>query len=1142
MTTRKILATTIAEGRPCILVLGQESWTAGGRPDPVLNLFLEHLSRTRSAVPTWRDVLSLPISPEDLVWLTERFERNVVDESLEMALDLPWSAVFTSSIDPQTTRRLASRGRQPEPILAADHHPAVPRSTVRPPVYFLYGRSSDQHESARTPRSNAEVKRRNAKHVAPLLSRLEDTATVLGVIVIDGYHPERDWLGLDELFGSIPVNQGLKVLWFGIERVPDHELVKELERGGSLFWEARRLGAVVAEMEAHGELLTAPRQFTSGRGIVSLGGDRILEVPPTLRLRVEASAAIVDDDWMDPPTPLVPNANAEAFQRFHGDPGGPRGLIEGILRGFTIERPFERKLRDRVDAQLARRNELDRVVLLHGQSGTGKTLACARLVMSLRRGRMLPVLFAFGHVPPVTDVDDFGLLAEKSGASATVVVCDANAGPGPYIKLAEGLASRGRRMLIVGTSYRLEDATRLPVDLIEAHSEADDNERTEVVELVKKNVDGAEVALKVLREEDGASVFALLYRVLAYGRERLVSGVSGEARSNEDVVRLRSRVRLPRVATQLAQALVTAGLHPGGLLVFEDEVGDVFGRDAPGRLIDLVMAVGRLGLFVPLSLVMRTLRAQVADLAFSEIASLFHEIDLFRWKYDDEGSELLIGPRLQLEAELIAKRRLGGWRAMVQCILDLIENVRPFAVDGGVERDFLFEVLKKMDRRGPRGDELAGGYLSIAEGLTRLRKTHGLDDVSLILKESGFRRDYLYVHMNDEVLTGLERDRILNDARAIVDDTIRRIEAGETRSSPRARRDLFVERAALYGYLAVGHATRGAKPDEVWADYQAARAASRKAISLAPNYYPYDVGLWTTADLLSTRTTTRLSAAQEAELRADLYVLLDRLSVDDVTSDQTEQYLRRRDQVGKLLGDEALSVEARAAIKNMNPALAAYLEAREIAAPVFVKRGEAPSVHARTSAAKALIVLRKEREITRQDARCLSLQLELEWTSATGERLLRGERRPVPASPSTRDELFSLVTELKAQNGDVLDFRLRFLHAVLLWVRGDVRAAELEWRALGRETDLVVRGRAHRRLFLASEDGRPRSFRGRLTRQKPNGNWVVEVDSLRGSVDLLASDFRGTQFVAGHAPPEFTIAFNYLGPIADPLERYRGRS
>lgn len=1141
MTTRGILANTIAEGRPCVLILGQDAWSAGDRPDPVLELFLAHLSRAQSQPPTWRAALTTPVSAEDLAWLTERFERNVVDESLEMALDLPWSAVFTSSIDPQTTRRLESRGRQPEPILAAAHHPAVPRSTVRPPVYFLYGRSSDQHDAARPPRSNVELKRRNAKHVAPLLSRLEDTTTVLGTIVIDGYVPEHDWLELDELFGAIPVGQGLKVLWFGVERAPEHELVKELELGGSLFFEARRLGAVVAEMEARGELASV-RQFRSGREIVSIGGDKIIDVPPALRLRVEASAAIVDDDWLDSPSPLAPLARAEAFQRFHGDPGSPRGLVEGILRGFAIERPFEQKLRERIDAQLSRRNELDRVVLVHGQSGTGKTLACARLVTSLRRARKLPVLFAVGRVPLATDVDEFGLLAEQSGAPATVVVCDANTGPGQYIKLAEALASRGRRTLVIGTSYRLEDAGRLPVELVEAHADADENERNEVVELVKKHVPGPDIVLKVLREEEGASVFALLYRVLAYGRERLVSGVSGEARANEDVVRERARARPPRIATQLASALVNAGLHGGELPMFEGEVDAVFGRDAPGRLIDLVMTVGRLGLFVPLSLVMRALRTRTSDLEFSEIAMVFHELDLFRWKHDEEGSELLIGPRLQLEAELLTRRRLGGWRPEVQCMLELIDDVRPFGVDGATERRFLFDLLHKVDRRGPRGDELAGGYLSIAEALTKLRKTHGMDDVSLILKESGFRRDYLYAYMNDEGLSGAERDRILNDARAAVDDAIRRIDLGELKSSSRARRDLFVERAALYGYLAVGHATRGAKPDEVWADYQAARAASRQAISLAPNYYPYDVGLWTTADLLSNRNATRLTEAQQAELRADVYTLLDQLSVDDVTSDQSLQYLKRRDQVGKLLGDEVLSAEARAAIKDMNPSLATYLEAREIAARIFVKKDEELSAAARTSAAEALLILRRAGEIARQDARCLWLQLELEWTAATGERLLRGERRPLPAGAATRDELFRLVTALKAQNGGVLDFRLRFLEALLLWVGGDVKAAELEWRALGRESDLEVRGRTRRRLFIAGEDGSPTRFTGRLTRQKPNANWVVEVDSLRGSVDLLATDFRGTQLAAGRAPPEFAIAFNYLGPIADPLDRYKGRS
>lgn len=1139
MTTREILASTIAENRPCVLVLGQDACRIADCSDAVLDLFLSHLSRPRSEPRTWRTALTAPVTDEDLAWLTERFERNVVAESLEMALDLPWSAVFTSSIDPRITARLESRGRQPDPILASDHYPTVPRSTVRLPVYFLYGRSSDQHESARPPRSNAELKRRNARHVAPLLSRLEDTATVLGTIVIDGYLPESDWLELDDLFGAIRVGGGPKVLWFGVERAPQHDLVKELEREGSLFFEPRRLGAVVAELEARGEL-TSIQRFRSGREIVSLGGDKILDVPPALRLRVEASAAIVDDDWTEQPVPLAQPARAEAFQQFHGNLGSPRGLVEGIMRGFAIERPFEQRLRERIDTQLARRSELDRVVLLHGQSGTGKTLACARLVTRLR-ARRLPVLFAVGRVPLATDVDAFGLLAENSGAPATVVVCDANAGPGLYMKLAEALASRGRRTLVVGTSYRLEDAGRLPIELVEAHAEADTDERNEVVELVKKHVPTTDVALKTLREEDGASVFALLYRVLAYGRERLVSGVTGEARANEDVVRKRTRARRSPIATQLAQALVTAGRHSGELPMFDGEIDALFGHDAPGRLIDLIMVVGRLGLFVPLSLVMRTLRAQATNLEFSEIAAIFHELDLFRWKHDEEGSELLIGPRLQLEAEVIAKRRLGGWHREVQCILDLVENVRPFGVDGGTERRFLFDLLYQVDRRGPRGDELAGGYLSIAEALTKLRVSHGFDDVSLILKESGFRRDYLYVHMN-EPPSSAERDRILNDARIAVDDAIRRADLGEVKLSPRGRRDLFVERAALYGYLAVGHAMHGAKPDEVWADYQAARAASRKAISLAPDYHPYDVGLWTTADLLSSRVATRLGATQEAELRADLYMLLDQLSVDDVRSDQTIQYLRRREQVGKLLGDQALSSEARAAIKRENPAVATYLEAREIAATLFVKKGEELGEAACTKADEALQILRKAGNISGQDGRCLSLQLELEWISATGERLLGGERRPLPVEVARRNELYRLVTAIKAQNGGVLDFRLRFLEAVLLWVAGNVKAADLEWRTLGRETDLEVRGRTHRRLFIACEDGSPRRFRGRLLRQKPNENWVVEVDSLRGSVNLLATDFRGVQLSAGRATPEFAIAFNYLNPVADPLDRYKGRS
>ena len=134
--------------------------------------------------------------------------------------------------------------------------------------------------------------------------------------------------------------------------------------------------------------------------------------------------------------------------------GGPRLLVEGTRRAFAIERDFEGQLLSQVSAALADHSRLDSPIVLEGQSGTGKSVALARLVAKVREDKAAAVLYAIDRIPQSQEVSDFCEDAERSHARVTLIVCDANADVDGYDELLSGLRSRGRRVVVVGSQYR----------------------------------------------------------------------------------------------------------------------------------------------------------------------------------------------------------------------------------------------------------------------------------------------------------------------------------------------------------------------------------------------------------------------------------------------------------------------------------------------------------------------------------------------------------------------------------------------------------------------------------------------------------------------------------------------------------------
>ena len=1146
----EILTDTLREKRPLVLFAGQN---LDSSHDAILGALLDRFGCV-DRNSGWLAVLEQSISASDMAWISERFDRSVPSAAASLIFDVAWSAVFTSSIDPQFARRFETRGRQPESVLSRDIWARVPRSRSRPSVHYLLGKSDETVEDARAPWGQSDLTRRLIRHATELLNRIAETATARGLVVISGYYPDKDWMPIDSLLAPLS-ETGPRVLWFGCLGKPDSTLFAEMIQQKSLIATTTTLSSAISQLELRGVIDIEGSAAPDEPGLVSIADGAAFDITPALRLRVEASAAIVDDGWTEEPEPLGEMELEEAFRRFHSTPGNFRLLVEGVSRGFAVEREFEKILWKTVKEKLELLGPAyaDDVIILHGQSGTGKSIALARLIWKIRRELLLPVVFATNRIPNHADIEAFCLESERLEAAATVLICDSSQAAQRYDDLASALRSRGRRLLIVGTCYRMETHDDQSDQFVEAPVSVPQEELSALRELQNRFHIPSHYDQPITD-----SIFAMLYRKLPAARERLAAGVSLEARATESVLRERSRhVPQPSIGLpEIAEQLIELGIASRTSQVFQaDETLAAMGLDAAGRLIDYVMVAGRLNCGVPVNLVFRVL-GQTGGLHQDQILFLLADLDLFRWREDEEGSDFVIAPRIQLEAELVCSRRLS-LEQEIDRLIDLIEHVRP-GVDQLAERSFLLDLLFKVDRNGPRQDAYSPGYLRFADALKELREHNRISDPDLVLRECVFRRRAVRQLQSDGDANRTESERltILNEARDTVEKTLHQIDEERIPVSGKTKQSLVAERSAIYGYLAVQRAQHGG--GDFWSDYLAARTASEKAIGIGRNSHPIDIALWTGSDVLKFKKSG-LSDAQRAEVLADLYATID--VADDVfrvkersaempsdllgdsdpdeglvSLDQKARYLERRSRVTYVMGDVKLSDESLAELESVAPAAATFLIAKRRAENIYT--GEPPfddSTRRIAAEAADYISSRVNAGIVLDD-RCQRLLLRLRWAQTTGERLMFNQRGRTPVETDQTFDLREIVSALNEKAGADARNRERFLEAVLSWLLKDANRASEVWRALSQDTEYEDRSRVVRWLVATDENGSPRQFRGRVEKRGED-NWWVRVEGISRQIRLLARDFPNDALAHGRELRGFGIAFNYIGPIADPLSR-----
>ena len=258
VSIENIIVKTIQKDLPLILLLGQDTWSAGGIPDPVLTHALSYLGRDRDDNNGWPSLIGKePLKENFYQWLAERFCRRVLPEWIETILSFPWNAIFTSSLDPSLHRALTPSGRSPQVVLTGDEVPPVLRSRTRTPLYYLFGRAGDDDRKSMPPSTSQGLRTRRNVHAIPMLNnRLVEAATAIGTVIIEGFNPKKDWITVDSVLTIIDQMPDGQVIWFGWKGNQDIDELREIEelsKKGKVLLTKGKLSSFVAELNASGK-------------------------------------------------------------------------------------------------------------------------------------------------------------------------------------------------------------------------------------------------------------------------------------------------------------------------------------------------------------------------------------------------------------------------------------------------------------------------------------------------------------------------------------------------------------------------------------------------------------------------------------------------------------------------------------------------------------------------------------------------------------------------------------------------------------------------------------------------------------------------------------------------------------------------
>lgn len=1105
---------------PSYLLVGQ-AWLKGvsGR-----DVFLEQAARkfngVNAAEAGYSALLETSASAnyqEAVAWLNHRCASIPMPEAFEIIGEFVWNGIATSAIDDVLIRSLRRPWRDVQRVTDRHYQPADPRSRTKLHVWCLFGNVGAAEPDGWPPLTQLQFIQRKA--VATVLADvLPSLLTRLGVLCIEGYDPRSDWLTTEAVYQICANLAPGQVHLFGASEYHRNDrFLSELASKGNLTFHIEKVAQFLAEAADAGWVQCGQTAVDIAFGqSIRIAGHSVA-IPEQLLRQIQTTARIITELAFAPLREQSRDARYAEFRNFLYD-SSYRPDWEGYARGFAFKRPFQTRLWQTVQSQVENVSIRSEPVILHGSTGSGKTVALGQLAFDLQKEGRVPVVFIDRHVRQVhrEAIDQFCNWAENQDAPAVVVIWDGMMEPKEYRGLDRYLRGRGRRSVLVGTCYQTDiSAKELPNGVVASPAMASE-ELHQFLSFLESVDPDLPARFARLPQTEPESFLGSLYRYLPETRAAIQTGLGLEVAHVEDLL---LQLRLPvdqtaRFGTRLGDLLAEAGLA-GSPETFGETTQTLGGEEVTEirRLVALVMVPGQFGLSCPFELLMRA----VGRTPGAEFLQTLERVDIFRISEDSDGNPV-VGPRSALEARLINKRLLGGPRPEIEYAAQILEKLRTSYLTGQREIDFAVDLLRFLGPNGQNAAYYAPHFERLAQSLSDLRAETGLRNTRLLLQESVLLRESAKLRpaeSPDESQTLLHR--------AIVAST-EAIEATDNRPATRSIRcQLLVEKAAALGALAQTETDSRARLRSV----EEAHENAFRAYAVDPtSFHPLDVIAWTASNLL---TSTALSEGERLRIIESVTHAFSLAESEDWDVEAQVQLEKRKMELGRVFGAQVAD-QAFQNLLNLGSAAGVVFRAFQLAGGTEGKR---ESYERRKQlASKALEFMDAYPEVVLKDPRALFLRFKLWWRTRAGIDFNERERFPVPFGEADWDECVQTIGGILTHDEFRTNLTLRLIEAVAFFHRGEYSRGFEAFEQLNAE-QIYARNRIVRRYLFSDSAGKPRRFSGTVVTVRDSRTGFVSISGFPRRILFFLYETGRPDTRQGDDLSDFHIAFNMLGPIAD---------
>lgn len=1128
----------IKEG-PAILLLGQKYLSLTNNKDNLLNKTVSKFGSSSEVnnIDVDYNILHKINIGKDYEAVSSWIENLSKDMAVPLWLDriatIPWSHVYTSAIDSIIARAFSSEWRSVQPVYDEKFKISDLRNKFNLHISYLFGCLSQVEQSKRAPFTFAEkISRRYISN--EFLRRLPEIITPKGILVIDGYNENRDWLSIEDIYGVITqLGNDQVILFSASEEFKENDLIKEAITANKLLLFEESFAQFFSELEARGALQISIPEPDEYFGKWLTVGDQKIKIPQVLISRVSRTATIIDDSIFYKSTVENEDHLYFEFKSFLASTNIlPRW--DGFAKGFAFKRDFYQVLKDGVVERIQSNKNKETPLVLFGQSSSGKSISLGLLAYEIKEQFKIPVLFIEKRYQKTeeADIDAFCKWAEDNNAKHTLLIWDGMVEFDFYFKLLRRLNTRGRNIILVGSTYSTNKIPTNDQVFIEAPIELSPEEKKRFLDYIK-NVDV--ILSNILSGVNDRNILAMLYRYLPLTREHIKKGLKAEFDFFSKLIRETSNEADLSVLSkgELYNAMFSAGIVENREIEIlnRTNVVDTDTISISDQLIFSIMVPGQFALNVPFEILLRSIGY---DTLSSKLFNSLNEVHLINWFEDSQGN-IMLGPRTAIEAKILVNY-LGSRKAQIEYIKLLLREIKAnditfLSYESNPEIQFAVELLNNI---GPNSSkESYFNYLyEITEVLREVRENKQAYHPRLILKEASFLREIV---KNKQIQIQESKYLLLERAESIVREALSDLEGLQDRIITLYLR---VELSSILGTKAIEF-SNDSNELEALECYFSVKELNNYAFASNPdNYSALDVLAWTTDQLIRKGVLTGI---ERIDAEAEMINLFEMAETEGISDQNKEDFYGRKLKFYDLIGNEQIATETFDHLNENGFTTGYYIRAKKILSDIEIGKITDQGLIVKKNKA-VFEYLDANFESIKEDGKCLFLLLKSWWTMTTGVPLFSSEKQAIPFSKNDWEFCLKIVELLLYNDPIYQSATTLYLKAISEFHLGQLLASQETFRILDSETDFSAYGRKRiiKSYLASSDDGTPKVFSGEvkysvsLKRREKSGE--IFVSELKTNIPFILNDFNKLSFQSGEVISNFYIGFNFRGPIAVPVK------